>query len=109
MILRFQNVLLGDDVDVLVHGLFRADERLMGTQGHGAAGVDQCIARNARLLMIGAAEAAVDDHETSPALDGALTVLSRCTGTWPLTMWLVPGRPNSARMRRQTASSLYHV
>ena len=74
MILRFQNVLLGDDVDVLIHGLFRADERLMGTQGHGAAGVDQCIARNARLLMIGAAETAVDDHETSPALDGALTV-----------------------------------
>ena len=47
MILRFQNVLLGDDVDVLIHGLFRADERLMGTQGHGAAGIDQRVARDA--------------------------------------------------------------
>ena len=47
----------------------------MGPQGHGAAGVRQRIPCNAGLFMVGAAEPAVNNDQTAPALDGALAAL----------------------------------
>mgnify|MGYP007115059531 FL=1 len=75
VVLRLEDVLLGEDVQILVHSLFGALEGLVGAQGHGAAGIDQRVARDAGLFVVGAAEAAVDDHEASAALDGALALL----------------------------------
>ena len=74
VVLRLEDVLLREDVQILVHSLFGALEGLVGAQGHGAAGIDQRVARDAGLFVVGAAETAVDDHEASAALDGALAV-----------------------------------
>ena len=54
---------------------FSALTKLMGPQGHGAAGVHQRVPCNAGLFMVGAAEPAVNDDQTAPALDGALAAL----------------------------------
>ena len=64
VVLGLQDVFLREDVDVLIYGFFGAFEGLVGAQGHGAAGVDQRITRDAGLVVVGAAEAAVDDDET---------------------------------------------
>ena len=109
VVLRLEDVLLGEDVQILVHGLFGALEGLVGAQGHGATGIDQRVARDAGLFVVGAAETAVDDHEASAALDGALALLL-LHGDMAVDDVAGAGQTKFRQdMRRQTASSLYHV
>ena len=52
-------------------GLVSVFKRLVGAKNQPAGIVDQCVARNAGALVVGAAEAAIDDDEPPAALDGA--------------------------------------
>lgn len=62
---------LAGNVLVLVDGLVHALKRLVGAQDQPAGVIDQCVAGYAGALVVGTAEAAVNNDEPSAALDGA--------------------------------------
>ena len=63
------------DVGVAGERLLDALERLVGLQAHAARTRDERIARDARLGVVGLAEAAVDDEQATVCADGLLALL----------------------------------
>ncbi len=61
----------GQNIQVFLHCFGGVFKWLVGAQAHAVAGIDQCVAGYAGALVVGTAEAAVNNDEPSAALDGA--------------------------------------
>lgn len=72
VLVHFHNLRRALDVRSLVDGVLGRGERLVLYQLEAPRVVDQRVARNARLLVVGLRESAVDHHQFSIGLDGIL-------------------------------------
>lgn len=62
------------DVGAFGHSLLRAVERLVLDEFEATAVIDQCVASNARRVVVGFGKTTVDDHQHAVCLDGILAL-----------------------------------
>lgn len=68
------NLTGGLDVGASADGIVHIQEGLVLYQFKATAVVDQCVASDARGLVVGLREATIDDHQSAIGLDGILTL-----------------------------------
>ena len=71
---HFDNLHGGLDVGASQDGILGAGKGLVLHELEASAVIDERIAGNARLGVVGLGEAAVDDHEAASRLDGVLAL-----------------------------------